>query len=102
MPREHPSLSPLQARKQLLLLEADLHRAQFGTELGKLNHAVKAVVHQAASLGSMVSLAALLVSGLSGFRRKAPTDRKPRLITRLFSLAKFATTAWIALRGRSG
>ena len=67
-------LNPLESRKQLLLAESELNRAQLVVDLAALAADVGALTDRAKTLGSLASSAAMLVAGLAAFRRGKPAD----------------------------
>ena len=106
MPRKDSQLTPTQLRKQLLLAESDLNRAQMERDLLTLKTGVQSVVRQAKSLGSIATGATSLISVVSAFQRgKSETQEKPASgpavwIKRIIRGASFASTVWLAFRSR--
>ena len=74
MPRKLPRISPLEMRKDLLIAESELNRAQLMDEWEAATEWHRALSAGARTIGSVASAAALLVSGVRAFRRK----RDPR------------------------
>lgn len=73
MPREIARLTPLAARKQLLLAESDLNRAKLFENAVALSAGVKSATARVRSIGSMASAALGLIAGVAT-RRSPKTD----------------------------
>ena len=73
MPRKLPRLSPLQMRKDLLIAESELNRAQLRTAWEAATEWHRALSAGAKIFGSVASAGTLLVSGWRAFRRKRET-----------------------------
>ena len=102
MYRQTPSLKTLEARKQLLIAEAEVLRARLGKDLKIIHQGFAVVGTQAKSIASFASIAAIVVAGFSAFRgsRKIESKGKPSLLSRLFTGVRAASTVWLALRSR--
>lgn len=70
MPRKLPRISPLQMRKDLLIAESELNRAQLVEEWEAATEWHRTLSAGAKTVGSLASTAALLISGVRAFRRK--------------------------------
>lgn len=101
MPGKSSSLTVLDARKRLLVLEAELQRGQFGADLGTLGTTVGEVTQQLRRFGAVATGAAVLVGGLSAMRRKASADRQPTVLSRIFSGIRLAASLWLAFKQSS-
>jgi hypothetical protein len=101
---KNPRLNPLQSRKQLLLAESELNRAQMMQDMAALTAEVHALGSSAKSFGSIASSAAVLVSGLTAFRRgkASSADATPSWLRTVFKGAGLVSNLWLAfrLRGR--
>lgn len=99
-----PRLNPLESRKQLLLAESELNRAQLVVDMAALSADVCALTDRAKSLGSLASSAAMLVAGLAAFRRGTPADApaKPSWFKRILQGAGVVSSLWLAFRSRDG
>lgn len=97
---KNPQLSPLESRKQLLLAESELNRAQLVVDMAALSADVCALTDRAKSLGSIASSAAMLVSGLAAFRRSKPVDAdaKPSWFKRILRGVGVVSSLWLAFR----
>jgi len=97
-------MNPLKSRKQLLIAESELNRAQLVQELQTMADEVHALANQARTIGSLASTAASLVAGLVSFRRKksAPAAEKPSWWRNILKGAQLAASLWseARLRGR--
>jgi len=99
------SLTNLGIRKQLLVAEAEVQRAQMRQELEVIETGVRGFGGQARSIGSIASVAALLIAGLSALRsaraRARRLDRNGHhssFFSKIFGGARLASTVWLALR----
>ena len=70
MSGKHPRLKALESRKQLLIAESELNRAQLMLEWQTMAGEVHALARQAKTFTVMASAAGLLVAALSSFRHK--------------------------------
>lgn len=97
-----PSVSPLASRKQILIAESDLNRAQLFGDLAALTAEVRALSDRAKSFGSMASSVAVLVAGLAAFRRGKFADAatKPSWSQAFLKGAGLVSTLWLAFRSR--
>src|SRR5690349_13713917 len=97
---EHPRMNPLESRKQLLIAESELNRAQLVGDMAALTAGVRTFTGRAKSLGSIVSAAALLVTGLAAFRRGKSVDAevKPSWSQTILKGAGLISTLWMAFR----
>jgi hypothetical protein len=95
-------LNPLAARKQLLITESDLNRAQLVQDWQAVADGVHSVASRARTLGSMVSATASLVAILASFRRQqtAPAAEKPSWLPTLLKGTALISTVWQAFRPR--
>jgi len=95
-------LTPLESRKQLLIAESELNRAQLTQDWGAIATGVRALTDRAKSFGSIVSSAAALATGLAAFRRHEPEDAdpKPSWLRTFLKGAGMVSTLWLAFRGK--
>ena len=98
-----PRMNPLESRKQLLIAESELNRAQLVQELAALTAGVRTLADRAKTFGSIASSAALLVAGLAAFRRgkSADADAKPSRWQTLLKGAGLISTLWLAFRAKN-
>ena len=103
MPGKNFHLTPLGSRKQLLLVESELNRAQLINEL----HAFKSEVHhlkeQVHAIGSIASSAAKLATTFSAIsaaftHRGHNENKKSSWISTLLNGARAGASIWGALR----
>jgi hypothetical protein len=89
-------MNPLKSRKQLLVAESELNRAQLVVEWQTITDEVHSLSKQVRTIGSFASAAASLVSGLVSFRRKksAPAAEKPSWWQTILKSAGMASTFW--------
>jgi hypothetical protein len=97
-----PRLNPLESRKQLLIAESELNRAQMAGDMAALTAGVRALTDRAKSFGSIASSAAVLVAGLAAFRcgKPAGADAKPSWLRTLLKGAGLISTFWLAFRSQ--
>jgi hypothetical protein len=102
MPGKNPRLSPLELRKQLLIAESDLNRAQLVAETAALAAGVRSLNNRASSFGSIASSAAVLVTGLAALRnsRPADSDGKSSWLQTILKGAGRISTLWLAFRSQ--
>ena len=93
-------LSPLESRKQLLIAESELNRAQLSEEWQTITHGVRDVAHRAKTIAAWASSAALLVAGVTALRRHrpAPGTAKSSWFQKILNGARLASTIWFAFR----
>jgi hypothetical protein len=96
-------MKALQARKQLLVLESELNRAQLIRDLADAAAGVRKLKDGAKSLSSIGSTAASLVSALLAFRRGTVKDAssKPSRLETFLKAAGLISSLWLALRSRT-
>ena len=97
-----PRLNPLELRKQLLIAESELNRAQMAGDMAALMAGVRTLTSRAKSFGSIASSAAVLVAALAAFRRGKPAgaDTKPSWRQTLLKGAGLISTLWLAFRSQ--
>ena len=97
-------VSPLESRKQRLIAESELNRAQMSEEWQTMTREVRDLARRAKTFSRWASSAALLAAGLAASRRgKALAAReKPSWLQRILRGAQLAGTIWLVFRGRSG
>jgi len=95
-------VTPLELRKQLLIAESELNRAQLVGDMAALTAGVRTLTDRAKLFGSIASSAALLVAGLAAFRRGkcVDADVKPSWLQMILKGAGMVSTLWLALRAK--
>ncbi len=95
-------MSPLAARKKLLLAESELNRAQLVQDWQTMTGEAKALTQKAKTIGSVASAAASLIAGVVSFRRRkpAPAAKKPSWWQTLLKGAQLAVPLWSEFRAR--
>jgi hypothetical protein len=95
-------LSPLELRKQLLIAECELNRAQLSEEWQTMACGARELAHRAKAIAAWAPSAALLVAGLAALRRSkpAPTAKNSSWFQRILKGARLASTIWFAFRAR--
>ena len=95
-------MNPLESRKQLLIAESELNRAQLAGDLAALTAGVRTLTDRAKSFSAIASSAAVLVAGLAAFRRGKSVDAegKPSWLQTIHKGAGLISTLWLAFRSR--
>jgi hypothetical protein len=91
-------LTALEARKQLLTLEAELQREQLAAELETFKEDLSNAGRRARSFGAVAASAAAVATAVMAFRRRK-TDGAPKrsLVSRLWSGVRLASGVWRAV-----
>jgi hypothetical protein len=99
---KNPRVNPLESRKQLLVAESELNRAQLVQEWQTMADGVRSVADRASTISSLASAAASLIAGLASFRRakSAPGDERPSWWQTLLKGAPLAGSLWSKFRPR--
>jgi len=102
MSGKNPHMNPLESRKQLLIAESELNRAQLVQEWQEMKDEVHSLADQARTISSIASAVASLVAGLASFRRKksAPAAEKPSWWRTLLKGAGVVSSFWSEFRAR--
>jgi hypothetical protein len=95
-------VSPLELRKQLLIAESELNRAQLSEEWQTMACGARELAHRAKAIVAWAPSVALLVAGLAALRRRkpAPAAAKPSWFQKILNGARLASTIWLAFRAR--
>jgi len=93
-------VNSLASRKQLLLAESELNRAQLVQEWQVMRAEVHSLADQARTIKSIASAVASLVAGLSSCRKKtsAPDDKKTSWWQTVLKGAGAVGTLWSEFR----
>jgi hypothetical protein len=93
-------MSPLELRKQLLIAESELNRAQLSQEWQAMTQGVRRVTHEAKTIAAWASSAALLVAAVAALRRGPATTAAARhsWFQKVLSGVRLASMIWFALR----
>jgi len=97
---KNSQLTPLQLRKQMLLAESDLNRAQLQADWFSVETEVHALTHRIRTVGCIVSTATALLAVLAAWRRPAPAPvaQKTSWLQALLQGAGLLVTFWKAGR----
>jgi hypothetical protein len=95
-------MNALESRKQLLLAESELNRAQLVEDMAALRADLRALADRAKSFSSIASSAAVLVAGLTAFRRGKPADSgvKTSWLQTALKGAGLISNLWLAFRSQ--
>jgi len=94
-------LTSLETRKQLLLVESELNRAQLLNELRDFKSEIRHLKHQVLEIGSIATSAAKLATTFSAIGQAFShrnEGEKPSWISTLLNGAKAGTSLWLLLR----
>jgi len=102
MSGKYPRMNSLESRKQLLIAESELNRAQLVQEWQTMASEVHSLTSQARTISSIATAVATLVAGLSSLRHKksAPEAEKPSWWKTLLKGAGLAGSFWQAFRSQ--
>lgn len=91
-------VSPLASRKQLLIAESELNRAQLSEEWQTMAQGVRDLAHRTKTIGAWAS--ALLLAGVKALRRDplVPGTAKSFWFHKIVNGARLASTIWCAYR----
>jgi len=100
MPVRNSSLTSLQARKQLLIIEAEVHRVHLRQCLVDFKSSVRGIEETVAKGQSLFRMAGVAISGLSLFRRFR-SDGKGSFFKKLLTGISIGSSLWFAHKARS-
>jgi len=95
-------MSPLEARKQLLIAESELDRSKLVGDVEAMAVGVRSLTDRAKSLSAIASSAALLAAGYAALKRGQTVDSsvKPSRWQSIRKGAGLISAVWLALRSR--
>jgi hypothetical protein len=101
--RKTSHLSPLELRTQVLTAESELNRARLSADWQTMKHGVANLVHSAKTIAALASPVAVLVAGVSAWRRRPskPGTERQSWAQKILNGASHVSTIWLALRDRS-
>ena len=87
-----PRITSLVTRKQLLIADSELNRAQLAEEWQTMAQGVGGLVHRAKTVGTWVSAAGLLVAGLTTLcqKRARRAETRPSVLQSVLEGAQLA------------
>jgi hypothetical protein len=102
MSGEKPALTPLELRKQMLIAESEINRAQLCEECEAIAGGVRSFADRAKTISSYASVAAALVAGLTAFYRgkSRPGEEKRSWVQTMLNGIQLASSVWLAFRAR--
>jgi hypothetical protein len=97
------NLTPIDSRKQLLLVESELNRVQLINELQELKHEIRHLKEQVETVGAIASSAVKLATTFSSigsaFTRRGPDEKqKSSWISTLVNGARAGASLWSAFK----
>ena len=97
---KNPRMNPLESRKQLLIAESELNRAQLVQEWQTMADGVRSLADRARTISFLASAAASLIAGLASFRRtkSAPAGEKSSWVQTVLKGAGLVSSLWLAFR----
>ena len=96
-----PQLNPLTLRKELLIAESEINRAQLVEEWRTIVDGAHSLTHQVMTVSSVASLAGVLMAGVFALRRgKESTDTKTSWFQTALKGAQVVGSLWSAFRSR--
>ena len=97
-------MTALETRKQLLIAQSELNRNQMLGDLMELGAGIDALNTRNKSMGSIVTSAAELVSGIVGYQRGKTRDaaRNTTWVQTALKGTGLLCTLWLAIRSRNG
>jgi hypothetical protein len=100
MSGKNPRMNALESRKQLLIAESELNRAELAGDMAALKAGVRKFTDRAKSFDSIASSAAVLVAGLAAFRRAKPANgaKKSSWLQTILNGAGLISNLWLAFR----
>ena len=103
MTGEKPDLTPLESRRQLLVLESELNRARLLNEVREVKNEVRHLRSQVHAMGSLVSSAAELASTFAAvgnaFTARSENDNgRSSWISTLIQGIKVGASVWGTVR----
>ena len=96
-------MNPLESRKQLLVAESELNRAELLRDWQTMAEDVHALARKAGIIGSWASIAASLVAGLAFFRRKksaSAAEKKPSWLQTILKSTGLISALWQVFRSK--
>jgi len=95
-------VSSIDSRRELLVAESELNRAQLVDEGLAMSEAVRIATARLKSIGSVVSVAAVVLGGVSALRRghASPAVARFSWLGMALKGAKIAGSIWLAMRAR--
>jgi hypothetical protein len=91
-------MTPLQSRKQLLLAESELNRAQMAADVSALTTKVRAFTGRTTSFVSVASSALALVTAFQGGKSAGGGGKRRSWLQIILKSAGLVSTIWLALR----
>lgn len=93
-------MSPLETRKQLLIAESELNRAQLAEAWAAMTTDLRTFIGRARSFGTIIPATALLVTGCAALwhAHSTPADKKPSWWQTLLKPAGMISARWLAFR----
>jgi hypothetical protein len=100
---KNPRISPLELRKQLLVAESELNRAQLVQELQTTVDGFRSLADHAKSFGLIISSTAILLGAFTAFRRRSSgrTGARPFPFQSILKGASLIKRLWTVFRPRN-
>jgi hypothetical protein len=93
-------MNQLQSRKQLLIAESELNRAELAVALAALRSDLHELSQRARTISSIASSVAMLVAGIAALRGGNPASAAPKRswLQRILKGMGLLSTIWLAFR----
>lgn len=104
---KNPRLTALQARKQLLIAESELNRAQLAGDLAEIKKNASALAENAKSFTVVGSAVGAVIAGVRAFARHKAAGAtnepkaKPSAFRTILRGASLVSSIWMASRARA-
>ena len=97
---KNPRLNPLESRKQLLVAESELNRAQLVQEWQAMTDGVRSVAARASTISFIAFTGVSLIASLASFWRSKSVDAgaRPSWLKTILNSAGQISTLWLAFR----
>lgn len=95
-------MTSLELRKQLLVAESELNRAQLSRDVAKIALGVHTLAERARSFASIASAGAVLLTGMAAYQRerRSRTGAMPSTLKRVLEGAGLVSALWLAYRAQ--
>lgn len=87
-------MNTLQARKQLLVIEANLLRAKFQEDLGRIEAECRIMSERARTVASTTSVVFAAWSAWSAWRKRRSPEKHSSWFSRILAAGRFAASCW--------
>jgi hypothetical protein len=102
MPRKMPRINHLAIRKELLIAESEINRANVMEELATMKSGVHTLAGRVKTVSALASAAGVLIAGFAAFKRSrsAASDPGHSWLRTAVNGVRMAGSLWFALRAQ--